>query len=33
MSDHPSSMHIVKKMFDAAVSRMDLSPGIAELLG
>ena len=26
-------MHNVKKMFDSAVSRMDLSPGIAELLG
>ena len=33
MSDHPSFMHSVKKMFDSAVSRMDLSPGIAELLG
>ena len=33
MSDHPSFMHSVKKMFDGAVSKMDLSPGIAELLG
>ncbi len=32
MSDHPSFMHSVKMMFDSAVSRMDLSPGIAELL-
>ncbi len=33
MSDHPSFMDSVKKMFDAAVTKMDLSPGIAELLG
>lgn len=32
MSQNSSFMQSVKKMFDAAVERMDLSPGIAELL-
>jgi glutamate dehydrogenase (NAD(P)+) len=30
---HHSFMHSVKKMYEAAVSKMDLPPGIAELLG
>lgn len=32
MSDHPSFMQSVKIMFDAAVARMDLPAGVAELL-
>ena len=30
---HPSFMHSVKRMYDFAVSRTDLTPGSAELLG
>jgi glutamate dehydrogenase (NAD(P)+) len=32
-ADHPSFMDSVKSMYDSAVSKMDLPPGIAELLG
>jgi hypothetical protein len=32
-NQHPSFMHSVKRMYDFAVARTDLPPGIAELLG
>ena len=32
-ADHPSFMDSVKRMYDSAVSKMDLPAGIAELLG
>ena len=33
VDQHHSFMHSVKKMYDSAVSRMNIPPGIAELLG